>query len=676
MSFENQFIELLEFTREKRLISTISPSEWVEKNRTMTSENSPFPGKFSYDRTPYLKEPINCLSQNHPAKRIVFMKGAQLGFSTGVIEGGIGWIIAESPGPILFLTGHAELSEEAMNGKIDQMIDSCGLRPLIRPNVIKKKNQRTGDTSKSKEFPGGYLLAGGAGNHKLLRQRSVRYGFVDDFEAAKGHSKESGNTSKMIEQRFAAYADKMKLFYISTPELKQTSNIEPMFLKGDQRRYKVPCPCCGEYIFLFWEISIDGTDDREKGGITWKLDDQGKLKPNSVGYICQKCGSFFDDSQKYEMNKAGFWEPTAESEEVGFYSYHLSSLYAPAGMYDWEHYVRQYLEAHPPGGEIKEDLMKAFRNLCLGETFEQGKKEISANKLQQNIRKYDIGTVPEKLSVADGNGRIVLLTCAADLNGIEQDARLDYEVVAWSESGSSYSVEHGSIGTFIPRENTRKEKVDRERWTYEWNKPRSVWPEFMKVLAAKYPVDGGERKMPIMMGGVDIGHYQHHAYTLLDKLNSPLRVGLKGSAESKIMRFGVDVPNFRPLKERAGSFLVEVNAVKDDLSELINLNWSPSDDSGQPPGFMNFPIPSDFKYTYPTFFSHYEAETQVTETKEGLGIGARWVKKNSAVQNHFWDCRIYNLVLRDILVEKVCKELKIHKGTWGDYVAALMGRKK
>jgi phage terminase large subunit GpA-like protein len=388
------------------------------------------------------------------------MKGAQIGFSTGVIEGGIGWIISENPGNILFLTGHADLSEEAMNSKVDQMIDSCGLRPLIRPNVIRTRNQRTGDTSKSKEFPGGSLTAGGASNHKLLRQRSVRYGFIDDFEAAKSSSKESGSTTRMIEQRFAAYADKMKLFYISTPETKNSSNIEPVYLKGDQRKFHIPCPCCGEFIPLEWRIESE-QDPNEVAGITWQLDKKGDLIEDSVGYVCQKCGGFFDDTKKYDLNLLGEWKATAKPSMEGYYSYHISALYAPPGMFDWKHYVRQYMEAYPSEGMQKESLQQTFVNLCLGETFSPAGDAPKANDLQKNIRPYQIGVLPEKLSMKDGNGKIVLLTCACDLNGVEDDARLDYEILAWTETGSSYSIDQGSIGTFIPRENTRKTKVDR-----------------------------------------------------------------------------------------------------------------------------------------------------------------------------------------------------------------------
>jgi phage terminase large subunit GpA-like protein len=665
-----QIFSLLDSSR--FLISDIKPSQWNEKHRVMTSDVSPFPGPFSYNVSPYLKEVVDCLSPGHPAKIIAVMKGAQVGFSTGVIEAGIGWIISENPGNILFLTGHSDLAEEAMNGKIDQMIDSCGLRTLIRPSVLRKKNMRTGDTNKSKEFPGGSLIAGGASNHKLLRQRSVRYGFIDDFEGAKGRSKESGSTTEMIEQRFAAYADKMKLFYISTPELKQTSNIEPAFLLGDQRRWHIPCPCCGEYIVLQWNVPME--DDTNKiAGITWTLDEKNRLISDTVGYICQKCGGFFNDSTKYELNLLGEWRPTAEPSKVGYYSYHLSSLYAPPGAYDWEHYVRQYLNANPINGKQKEDKQQTFVNLCLGETFEPSGEAPKANDLQKYLRAYQIGLIPEKVSIKDGNGKIVLITCACDLNGIEDDARLDYEIVGWSETGSSYSITHGSIGTFIPRENTRKHKEDRARWTYEHHRPNSVWPEFDKVIDEIYLTDTG-RKMKILMTGVDTGHYTTLAYSFIDRRNSRFICALKGDKENKYRRFGVDTPKFKKAKERSNMYLVDVNLIKDELANLMRLKWDEGNDDSQPSGFMNYPQSSGGKYLFKNYFSHFEGEHRIIESKEGEGIAAKWEKKSASSQNHFWDVRVYNMALREIVVSMVCTELKIKNYSWNDYVDVLLGR--
>lgn len=661
----NQLLNAAEF-----YLSDMLPSEWAEKNRVMSSDVSSKVGKFSFNYTPYLREVLDVLSPSHPARIIAVMKGAQIGFSTGVIENSIGYIISQSPGNILFLTGHADLAGEAMNGKIDQMIESTGLRKMIRPNVIKKKNQRTGDTSKSKEFAGGSLTAGSAGNHKLLRQRSVRYGFIDDFDAARKSTKESGSTTEMIEQRFAAYYDKMKLFYISTPEVKQTSNIEPVYELGDQRKYHVPCPCCGDYIDLKWTYKVDG----KEAGITYKVDEHGKLIDGSVGYTCQSCFGFFKDNHKQEMLMEGEWRATAVPSEEGYYSYHLSALYAPVGMYDWERYVRQYLKANPIGEPQKSKEMQTFTNLVLGETFEETGKEIKSNVLQKNTREYEIKTLPERMSEVDGNGLIVLLTCACDLNGTVEDARLDYEVLAWTENGSSYSIDAGSIGTFIPNQTrAQKAATDREKWTYRNNEPGNVWDEYNKILDTVYITDTG-RKMKVFITGVDTGHYTSYAYEFI--ATSPHYVlGLKGKDADKYRRHGVDTPSFKQSRERKELYLVEVNQLKDDLAEYIELHWKNDGETPQPSGFMNFPLPEKGKYTYKNYFEHYEAEHRVMqENTAGELTGTRWVKKSNAKQNHFWDVRIYNIALKEILTAMVCKEAKIRDFMWSDYVNIILGR--
>jgi phage terminase large subunit GpA-like protein len=592
------------------------------------------------------------------------MKGTQIGFTAGVIENGIGYIIAEAPGPIMFLSGHADLSEEIMTTRIDQMIDSCGLRPLIKPNTLRKRNSRTGDTNKSKEFAGGSLVSGSASNQSLLRQRSIKYAFIDDFDAVKSSTKAEGSTTSLIEQRLASFGERRKIFYISTPTLQHTSNIEPVYLKGDQRKWHVPCPCCGAMIPWEWSLPLEG-EDNEQAGIYWKLDSAGKLIEESVGYVCQKCGGFFTDKDKHDLLNMGVWIPTAEPFQPGYFSYHISALYAPVGMYDWKHYVYKYLSACPPNQPRKEEDYKAFTNTVLGYTYEESGAELTANQLQKNIMNYPIGTVPEKLSQRHGNGNIVLLTCACDLNGTVDDARLDYEIVAWSETGSSYSIRHGSIGTFVPRENTLAVKRDREPWTYQLHKPRSVWPELNKILGASYPTDPG-RQLKIVITGIDIGHYENYAWEYMDKSNF-YTVGLKGSPPGKYNKYDVNVKMFKPSVNRPHLYLLQSNLVKDLLADMIRLNYDERDEV-QPSGFMNFPIPSDGLYLLNNYFSHFEAEHRVTESKDGISIQAAWVKKNSAVQNHLFDCRCYNLALREIFAAQVCKEHKVMGGGWAEYV--------
>jgi phage terminase large subunit GpA-like protein len=657
IAYENQILDILESGRLH--ISTIKPSNWTEENMIM---QKPFPGPFRYSKTPYTREIIDCLAPDHPSRVISVMKGAQIGFSAGVIYPGIGWIIKNNPGNTLLSLGSPDLIEKSME-KIDLMIDACGLRTLIKPSVIRNRAGKSGDTNLKKEFPLGYVTLGSANNHKAIRQVDLQYIFMDDYEAVKKSSKESGSTRKLIEQRGAAYADISKIFFISTPEIKP-SNIEEVYLLGDQRKFLIPCPCCGAAIEIKWTIPIN---DKENGGITWRVNNHGKLIDDSVGYICQECGGFFDDSNKGKLLIEGFWKPTAEPSRMGYYSYHISSLYAPAGMFDWKHYINNYLEAHPEGKPRKEDLYKSHVNLCLGETYEEIGEDLSANDLQtNNIRNYDIGNIPEKLSIADGNGKILLITMACDLNGKLDDARLDYEVVAWSESGSSYSITHGSIGTFIPHESGKKNKVDREKWTYENHRPNNVWVELDKLLSTVWRTDTG-RNMKIFFSGVDTGYCELQAFTYIDKINFYI-IGLKGDKEDKYVRHGVELPNFKKGLSRSNLFLLKVGQIKDDLSDLIKLKWDHSNDPVQPIGFLNFPIPSGGKYLYDNFFSHYEAEQRILD-KDNNFI---WRKKSDIAQNHLWDCRVYNMALRDILVSIIGKQLKIDKLTWKEYVDIIL----
>ncbi len=665
----NDFSEqLTEIIRSGQVtISNIKPADWTERSVIMPK---PFPGPYRYSFTPYWREVINRFAQDDPMKWMAIKKGAQIGFSAGVLIPIILWMIKNDPSNTYFLVGSPDLIEKATE-KLDIGIDNASLRPYIKPQVQRKRNNKTGDTNSKKEFVGGYVHIGSANNHKDIRDVSLKYGLFDDWESVKGKSKESGNTRKLLEQRFAAYEDSHKICYGSTPELAESSNIEAAYLLGDQRKYMIPCPCCGSFIELKWTV----TNGDIVGGITWKLNDQGKVISESVGYICQECGDFFDDKNKSEWllekyhGGHAYWQPTAEPSKPGYFSYHISSLYAPIGMFGWEHYVNDYIEANPEGQPRDESLWKTFVNVVLGETYEDPGEELKANQLQQNIRTYEIGMLPENISMQDGNGKIVLLTAACDLNGKLDDARLDYEVVAWTETGASYSISHGSIGTFIPNESAKKNKVDRAHWSYTHHVSNSVWPEYDKILKADYVTDTN-RKMKILISGVDTGFCESEAFSFIDNNNSFV-FGLKGDKEDKYVNRYIDQSIFKLGLSRAKLYMLRVGRIKDMLAARVRLKWNAQNDNEQPDGFMNFPLPSNGKYLFSNYFSHFEAEVRKLD-KEGNFI---WEKKNSSVQNHMFDCHLYNMALKEIFTQMVLKQYKIVNGGWSEFCKIIMGKK-
>lgn len=688
MSLDTQLKELIDFSVHR--LSAISPSEWAEKNMSITTGN--FPGRLSYSRTPYSREIIDCLSPYHPATEVVLMGGAQWGKTKSVIEPAIAFYISEHPCEMGYLTGHSDLSEESMN-KLDSALDNSGLRPLIKHYGLRKRNTRSGDTTKSKEFPGGNLISGSATNHKLLRQRTWKFIVVDDVEAAKGTSKESGSTVELIRNRAKSFGNKKKIFWCSTPEIKTTSIIEPLFKSGDQRRFHIPCQRCGVFIPIFWSVDIEGST--EKAGMHWRLDDAGKLIPGSTEYICQVCGHGFNDRNKFQFNLDGHWQPTATPEDERIVSFHLSSLYATPGMDNWEHHVRAYLAANPPGQPQKAHLMKTFANLTLGECFEDTGEAPKGNKIQQNQGRYEIGIVPERLSVSDGNGKIVLITCGADLNGLLEDGRLDYEVVGWAENGSSYSIIHGSIGTFVPAILKRKgdELIDREKWTYEENKPLCIWDEFLKVLKLQFKVDvpygAPQRNMSIMLTALDTGNtYKSHVYTFIDTANNQgvWVEGVKGAANDNYSWLLKDVKVIKDGRERDRLHILEVGYIKDELASNMQLNWNSN--QSQPSDFMNFPTVGDGPpewerilshstkglYGWNGFFAHYESEKRVfVANDKETDVKAKWVKVATNSQNHFWDCRVYNKAIKEIFIIMLAKsDPKLKNIDWAQYVKEVL----
>ena len=57
----------------------LTVSQWADAHRVLSSKGSAEPGRWRNSRTPFLAEIMDCLSPSHPAQRVVFMKGAQVG---------------------------------------------------------------------------------------------------------------------------------------------------------------------------------------------------------------------------------------------------------------------------------------------------------------------------------------------------------------------------------------------------------------------------------------------------------------------------------------------------------------------------------------------------------------------------------------------------------------------
>jgi phage terminase large subunit GpA-like protein len=372
-------------------------------------------------------EIMDCLSPLSPIRHVSVMKGVQIGATTCVLENPIAYYIGECPCDILFVSATQDNLKKWALKKLEPLIDSCGLRDNIRHTTDNLKSRKSGDQSLMKEFLGGTLLMASAQAPAALRQDSVRILLRDEVDGAPVLLKTGeGNWLKVSAARTFAFGARAKIVDVSTPTEHQTSNIRWLFEQGDQRKYLVPCPHCGEYQELRWgnEDTKYGVKAETKAG-----------EVIEVYYACQKCEEPIYNSHKTRMLAAGRWEPTAKPATKYHRSYHISALYSPVGMFSWSQAYQEFLDAqeNPTVG------MRSFVNLVEGLPYKEEGIELNPKDITYGT--YKRGTIP------DG---VLFLTVGVDVQkGSKRNAkkpqRLELEICGHGLGYRTWSIDYKII---------------------------------------------------------------------------------------------------------------------------------------------------------------------------------------------------------------------------------------
>ena len=230
----------------------LSPTEWIENKRYIQKHVSEkMFGKFNFSNTPYMKQITNHLSPYDPVTHVVLMKGVRIGGTFSIVHNGVPYIMSERPTNIMLLSATDKLATKTIEG-VDNGIDGCHIRHLLGKGSGVQSNSK-GDTQQQKFFSGGFNLFN-FGGQSATNARQVTAGMIvfDELDGFKVHSKETGSIIKPMEDRARSYGESKKIFYISSPLLMSSSIIYPLYLRGNQNVYYVPCPKCGEMIEFVW----------------------------------------------------------------------------------------------------------------------------------------------------------------------------------------------------------------------------------------------------------------------------------------------------------------------------------------------------------------------------------------------------------------------------------------
>lgn len=617
-------------------------SDWARDHRYLPPELTTKPGNYDPDYTPYLIEIMDRLSANDPHRKVVVMKGAQVCFTTGVLENFIGYTIAHDPSGFLYISADAELTKLGMELKVDRMLHFSGLTHLL--GSPDGKSKRSGNTAMRKEFPGGFLLAAGAQNPGKLRSTAVRKGALDECDGMPlligGIGSEEGSPIDLFEKRTDTYRASRKILYGSTPLVTQTSVIHPLFLLGDQRHYYIPCRRCGEFQVLEWH---GVREDKSPYGFVFKLDKSGLLIEESVAYECQHCRELFynyDKSWFLSPKNGAEWRPHATTQEPGLTSYHVPAFLSPVGMYDWTGIIQKWVKAWDVRADRPRDIVKlrAFYNLERGLPWEERGESPKFERVQLHRRAiYRQGEIPNKAAIIETGAPVILLTCAVDVHG----DRLDVEVLGWCRNRQTYSIEWLHFG--------------KERGDVDNLGPDGPWQELRELLEERTwrADDGRQYKIEITL--IDCGHKADTVHQFCTSYSS----GVYPIMGRELSIKGAQFREFNDFVSKFGNrgYNVTATIYKDRLAAWLEFNWG-SQDELQPLGYPNYP--NDYG---DDFFRQYEAEekVEVLERLSSRKLGYVWRQRGQR-PNHAWDCRIYNMAAFDLIVLDVCaRELGTEK---------------
>lgn len=618
----------------------LTPSQWAEANRILSQEYSPRPGRVSYDNSPYLRDIVDCFSPTSPVREIAVMKPAQIGYTQMVIETVIGYIIDVFPRPILYVSADKELTEANMQTRIDAMLASAGIADKLMPTTTKRGSRRTGDTMSRKEYRGGFIAALGAKNANKFRQFGFPVVLADEVDTFEQDLGGQGKATELIRSRTSAFSATSKIAWGGTPLVHARSNIESLFLQGDQSYYYVKCPHCGKEQRLEF-----GTPD-DTFGLKFDRTEKGELIPGTTYYLC-RAGCKIVEAYKFKMLVGGRWIAKVPDRSRRFRSFHISALYS--NFFPWEKIVHSFLQC-----KGDKHGLQVFVNNVLGETWKEDIKAIDREAAERNSkRRYRPGTVPNIMSRADGNGPIVILTMAVDVNGQydSPDGWLAVELKGHCITGATYSIAKTEIhGRTEPGGN--------------------AWLALKELADRCYKSDDGVDYY-VNIVAVDSGFKAYAVYWFCETYRRA-RI-IKGRSDQVKSDKVLAVSH----TSKGDIWWVDTIYYKNCIASNCRLAWKGAPEE-QPAGFMNFPDEphwggwedAEFANRYGViiagkgydseYYKLFGAESPIIqrdpldESDPGKVVG--WRKRSSRAPTHFWDVMVYNYAAKDIYLDILMRE--------------------
>ena len=631
----------------------VTPVEFNEQHRYLPDSVTPLPGYMSFDINPFMIEIVNAADPRSPVREVNLMKGVQITYST-MLESILLYYIAHiKTRPTMLVSADKELVKGRIENYIIPMLNQSDLGHLITSSD-EGNSRKTGKTANHLQWlGGGFLVPGGANNADKMRMWSIMLMLKDEIDAWPDTVGKDGEPDALTDGRCSAFWEIRKIFRGGTALIKNTSKIYYQYLRGDQRKYMVPCKHCGFKQELRWE-----TIDKESGivgGFTWKHND-GTLDIESVRYLCCKCGGEHQEHDKtamFDPDNGAEWVPTAKPAEPGIRSYHLPAMYSPVGFQPWYKCVSEYLKGFDPIEKKVRDIGKyqVFYNNILAMPFEIKGSKIRFTSVSAHRRAvYRLGQIPNVYAAQHSGSPILFLTCQVDVH----KKNLAVEVTGWTRDARSYMIDYW-----------RFEVSGDEADCGELSSP--VWQRLRELIEeTEYVADDG-KKYRLIITLIDAGYANATVTSFCSDYVSGVYPILGRDRPGK----NQSIKEFSEFTTQSGTkgYKITVDHYKDRLATILRREWM-EDYGEQKPYHFNAPVDSTDKQ-----LKELTVESRREKTDPNGNISYVWHRPGNA-PNELWDLSGYGYAAVDILAWNICiQHFELETIEWDKFWDYLEGEK-
>jgi phage terminase large subunit GpA-like protein len=570
---------------------------WAESRR-MLSSMSALPGRFSLAITPWLREPLECLSDRR-VQEVVMQKSAQIGWTDGVINNYLGYTIDIDPAPTIVMFPREKAGRDFNSEKFEPMVEAT--RELAEKIVLRKRDPT--NRVDTKQFPGGFIKYVGSNSPSGVKSTSAKRLIIEEPDDCNVNLKGQGDAIALLKERGKTFGDK-KIVVGGTPTIAGLSAIVEEMQLSDKREWRVPCHECGEAAPLVWD-NVKWSQGAAHHPIF------GTADTASARYACPHCGVLWTDAQRVRNARRGQWVACAPFRGVaGFAINELVSGFADSSLPRLvEKYLRAVHEAN--AGNIGELIN--FWNSTLGLPWAYKQDVPSEDALEQRGEVYEEFTVP-----AGG----LLVTAGVDV----QHDRLAVVIIAWGRGQESWRVWWGEL------------------YGNPTDKNDAVWAGLDEMLFERTFRHASGAQLGVSAVSIDAGdgNTADVVYDYARKSRRKQRnvMAIKGSstASAEIFRKPagpIDVTSgHKAAKYGLKVYIVGTSRAKDLILGGEGSGWLQLTGTG--PGRMHWyrGIRADW-YTQVT--------SEVKAPARGLPRGAKVWQKKAGVRNEALDCEVYAL---------------------------------